>query len=116
MALAAVARRAPSSLAWDGLPRIAQAYVAAITLIGAVVFVLALPHTYPDPWLLGSLLVLACITSAWKVTLPLSLSSGSTLSVSYAADLMALLLLGAGPAVIIAVVGAWHREQWSSFE
>jgi signal transduction histidine kinase/CheY-like chemotaxis protein len=109
MALAAVARRAPSSLAWDGLPRIAQAYVAAITLIGAVVFVLALPHTYPDPWLLGSLLVLACITSAWKVTLPLSLSSGSTLSVSYAADLMALLLLGAGPAVIIAVVGAWMQ-------
>jgi len=109
MALAAVARRAPSSLAWDGLPRIAQAYVAAITLIGAVVFVLALPHTYPDPWLLGSLLVLACVTSAWKVTLPLSLSSGSTLSVSYAADLMALLLLGAGPAVIIAVVGAWMQ-------
>jgi signal transduction histidine kinase/ActR/RegA family two-component response regulator len=109
MALAAVVRRAPSSLAWDGLPRIAQVYVAAITLIGAVVFVLALPHSYPDPWLLGSLLLLACITSAWKVTLPLSLSSGATLSVSYAADLMALLLLGAGPAVIIAVAGAWMQ-------
>jgi signal transduction histidine kinase/ActR/RegA family two-component response regulator len=109
MALAAVVRRVSNPLAWDGLPRIAQAYVAAITLIGAVVFVLALPHTYPDPWVLGSLLVLACITSAWKVTLPLSLSSGATLSVSYAADLMALLLLGAGPAVIIAVAGAWMQ-------
>ena len=109
MALAAVVRRVSNPLAWDGLPRIAQAYVAAITLIGAIVFVLALPHTYPDPWLLGSLLVLACVTSAWKVTLPLSLSSGATLSVSYAADLMALLLLGAGPAVIIAVAGAWMQ-------
>jgi signal transduction histidine kinase/ActR/RegA family two-component response regulator len=109
MSVAAVVRPASNPLAWDGLPRFAQAYVAAITLIGAVVFVLALPHTYPDPWLLGSLLVLACVTSAWKVTLPLSLSSGSTLSVSYAADLMALLLLGAGPAVIIAVAGAWMQ-------
>ena len=109
MALAAVVRRASNPLAWDGLPRVAQVYVAAITLIGAVVFVVALPHTYPDPWLLASLLILACITSAWKVTLPLSLSSGATLSVSYAADLMALLLLGAGPAVIIAVAGAWMQ-------
>ncbi len=109
MALAAVARPVSNPLAWDGLPRSAQVYVAAITLLGAVVFVLALPHTYPDLWLLGSLLVLSCITSAWKVTLPLSLSSGATLSVSYAADLMALLLLGAGPAVIIAVAGAWMQ-------
>jgi signal transduction histidine kinase/CheY-like chemotaxis protein len=109
MAIAAVVRPVSNSLAWTGLPRIAQVYVAAITIIGAAVFVLALPHTYPDPWLLGSLLVLACITSAWKVTLPMSLSSGATLSVSYAADLMALLLLGAGPAVIIAVAGAWMQ-------
>jgi len=109
MALAAVVRPVSNPLAWDGLPRVAQVYVAAITLIGAVVFVVALPHTYPDPWLLASLLILACITSAWKVTLPLSLSSGATLSVSYAADLMALLLLGAGPAVIIAVAGAWMQ-------
>jgi signal transduction histidine kinase/CheY-like chemotaxis protein len=109
MALAAVARRVANPLAWEGLPRIAQVYVAAITAVGGVVFVLSLPHTYPDPWLLGSLLLLACVTSAWKVTLPLSLSSGATLSVSYAADLMALLLLGPGPAVIIAVAGAWMQ-------
>ncbi|HTH03728.1 MAG TPA: ATP-binding protein [Vicinamibacterales bacterium] len=109
MALAAVVRRVSNPLAWDGLPRIAQVYVAAITLMGAAIFVLALPQTYPDPWLLASLLLLSCITSAWKVTLPLSLSSGATLSVSYAADLMALLLLGAGPAVIIAVAGAWMQ-------
>src|SRR4051794_348990 len=109
MSVAAADRPVSESLAWEGLPRIAQVYVAAITLLGAAVFVVSLPHSYPDPLLLGSLLLLACVTSAWKVTLPISLSSGSTLSVSYAADLMALLLLGAGPAVIIAVAGAWMQ-------
>ena len=43
--------------------------------------------------------------STWKVTLPIELSSGSTLSVSYAADLMALLLLGPRLAMIIAIAG-----------
>ncbi len=109
MPLAAVARQISDPLAWHGLPRTAQAYVAAVTVLGAAVFVVALPHSYPDPILLASLLLLACVTSAWKVTLPLSLSSGSTLSVSYAADLMTLLLLGAGPAVVVAVAGAWMQ-------
>ena len=64
----------------------------------------------PDrPWLFGVLLALSCVTSAWKVNLPLPLSSGSTLSVSYAADLMALLLLGTGPAMLIAIAGGWTQ-------
>ena len=109
MTLAVVARRISNPLAWHGLPRFAQSYVAVVTAIGALVFVMSLPHAYPDPLLLASLLLLACVTSAWKVTLPLSLSSGSTLSVSYAADLMTLLLLGLGPAVIVAVAGAWMQ-------
>jgi len=109
MTLAVVARRIANPLAWHGLPRMAQFYVAIITAFGAMVFAMSLPHTFPDPLLLASLLLLACVTSAWKVTLPLSLSSGSTLSVSYAADLMTLLLLGLGPAVIVAVAGAWMQ-------
>jgi signal transduction histidine kinase/ActR/RegA family two-component response regulator len=109
MTVAAAVRRSSDPLAWIVLPRVAQVYVGAITLLGAAAFLVSLPHTYPDPLLLGSLLLLACVTSAWKVTLPLSLSSGATLSVSYAADLMALLLLGTGPAVIVAVAGAWMQ-------
>ena len=35
------------------------------------------------------------------------LASGSTLSVSYAADLMTLLLLGPEAAMVVAVAGAW---------
>jgi signal transduction histidine kinase/ActR/RegA family two-component response regulator len=51
-------------------------------------------------------MVVTCLTAAWKVNLPIPLSSGSTLSVSCAAKLMALLLLGPRYAVIIAVAGA----------
>jgi hypothetical protein len=69
-------------LAWNALPRSAQVYVAAIIAAGLVALIAALPRTYPDPVLFVSLLILSCVTSAWKVTLPLSLASGATLSVS----------------------------------
>ena len=101
--------RAPDPLAWHVLPRIAQVYVTLVVVAGAAGLVAWLPRTYPEPILFASLLVFACVTSAWKVTLPLSLTSGSTLSVSYAADLMALLLLGPQHAVIVAVAGAWMQ-------
>jgi signal transduction histidine kinase len=80
-----------------------------VTLAGTVIFIMTMPRRYPDPFMLGALLLLACVTSAWKVTLPLSLASGATLSVSYAADLMTLLLLGPESAVIVAVAGAWMQ-------
>ncbi len=101
--------RAPDPLAWHVLPRIAQIYVTLVIVAGAAGLVAWLPRTYPEPILFASLLLLACVTSAWKVTLPLSLTSGSTLSVSYAADLMTLLLLGPQHAVIVAVAGAWMQ-------
>ena len=101
--------RAPDPLAWHVLPRIAQVYVTLVIVVGAAGLVAWLPRTYPEPLLFASLLVLSCVTSAWKVTLPLSLSSGATLSVSYAADLMALLLLGPQHALIVAVAGAWMQ-------
>ena len=92
-------------LAWRHLPRTAQIYVAAVIAAGGVSFVGLLPNDLPQPLLFAVLLGIACITSTWKVTLPIALSSGSTLSVSYAADLMALLLLGPRQAMVIAVAG-----------
>ena len=67
------------------------------------------PRTFPEPLLFSVLVVLACVTSVWKVNLPIPLASGSTLSASYAANLMALLLLGPSHAMAIAVVGAWMQ-------
>ena len=99
----AVPRR--SGLAWTELPLVAQSYVVLVGCAGAYALVRSLPQTFDQPLLFVGLLTAACLTSLWKVNLPLPLTSGSTLSVSYAADLMALLLLGPRHAVVIAVAG-----------
>jgi PAS domain S-box-containing protein len=52
------------------------------------------------------LLVAACCTSVWKINLPIPLASGSTLSVSHAAYLMTLLVLGPEQALLVAVAGS----------
>src|SRR5262245_3574120 len=87
-------------------PRIAMIYVAVVIVAGASTLVALFPLDYPRPWLFASLLLASCLTSAWKVNLPIPLASSSTLSVSYAADLMALVLLGPKSAVLIASAGA----------
>ena len=96
-----------SQLAWPAQPRAARTYVAAVMIFGALVLGVAAPRAFPDPALFFFLLLTVCVTSAWKVNLPIALSSGSTLSVSYAANLMALLLLGGRSAVAIGAVGVW---------
>jgi signal transduction histidine kinase/ActR/RegA family two-component response regulator len=92
-------------LSWRELPRAAQLYVAVIIAGGTAAFAALFPNAVTRPGLFFVLLALGCVTSTWKVTLPIALSSGSTLSVSYAANLMALLLLGPRLAMIIAVTG-----------
>jgi signal transduction histidine kinase/CheY-like chemotaxis protein len=92
-------------LSWRELPRAAQFFVAIVIGVGSATFVTIFPHAIQRPVLFAGLLLLGCLMSTWKVTLPIALSSGSTLSVSYAADLMALLLLGPEQATIIAVAG-----------
>jgi signal transduction histidine kinase/CheY-like chemotaxis protein len=93
-------------LGWHALPRVAQIYVSLVIAAGTFVLVELLPLEVPRPLL--SLLVLAatCLTSSWKVNLPIPLASGSTLSVSCATKLTALLLLGPEQAVIMSVAGA----------
>ncbi len=98
---------AEPDLAWQRLPREARAYVAAIVVAGLAAFVWLLPSAYPQPWLFTAVLAAACVTSTWKVNLPIPLTSGSTLSVSCAANLAALLLLGPAHAMLIAVAGVW---------
>jgi signal transduction histidine kinase/CheY-like chemotaxis protein len=92
-------------LAWIALPRVAQLYVLVVTLAGVYALLQSVPQALPQPVLFVVLLSTACLTSLWKVNLPLPLTNGSTLSVSYAADLMALLLLGPQQAIVIAVAG-----------
>jgi len=96
----------PGRLSWNALPWMAQLYVALVVVGGAIVLVGSFPLTYSRPLLFLGALMAACLTAAWKVNLPIPLTSGSTLSVSCAAKLMALLLLGPRHAVIVAVAGA----------
>src|SRR5689334_20582465 len=95
--------------AWFGLPRAAQLYIAGVVAIGAIAMGISFPFTYPRPFAFVALLLIACLTSIWKVKLVLSAKNESTLSVSYASVLMALIVLGPRPAMVIAVAAAWTQ-------
>src|SRR5574338_614209 len=94
---------------WRTLPIAAQVYVGGVILTGAYGLVAIFPRHYPPPVLFIVLVVLAGLTSSWKVNVPISVANGATLSVSYAANLMALLLLGTSHAVLISLAGVWTQ-------
>jgi len=96
-------------LAWHALPWHAQLYVTAVIVSGGSLLVALFPRAYPQPVLFAVLTISACLTSTWKVNLPITKSSGATLSVSYAANLMALLLLGPRHAILVAMAGVWTQ-------
>jgi signal transduction histidine kinase/ActR/RegA family two-component response regulator len=95
-----------SDMSWRVLPRVARLYVAVVLALGGASLVVLFPGTLPQPALFAALVAAACLTAAWKVNLLIPLGSGSTLSVSCAAKLMSLLLLGPSQAVIVAAAGA----------
>ncbi len=94
---------------WGTLPAAARLYVAAVIGAGAGALIASCPRSFPHPVLFTVLLAFSCVTSTWKVNLPIPVANGSTLSVSYAANLMSLLLLGPRHAVITAVAGVWTQ-------
>ena len=96
-------------LSWRALPAAAQLYVITVIVLGAAALAVFLPFAFPRPVAFSVLLVLTCLTSVWKVTLPIPLASGSTLSVSDAASLLTLFLLGPRYAVAVAVAGVWTQ-------
>src|SRR6188474_375018 len=91
------------------LPLPARLYVGATIAIGASLVVWLGPRsTFANPWLFVILLVMSAVTSAFKVSLPLA-KSGSTMSVSYAVDFLALIMLGAHETMLVAVASAWSQ-------
>jgi signal transduction histidine kinase/ActR/RegA family two-component response regulator len=124
---ATVASALPSRPAWRTLSFSARLYVGAVMVAGAGFVATLFPLNFDRPVLFAVLLLFACVTSAWKVNLPITVTNGSTLSVSYAANLMSLLLLGPGHAVLVAMAGAltqcvykpkepypWYRTTFSA--
>ena len=98
-----------AGLAWSALPKVAQLYVTLVIVAGTSVMLTWWPRGYSQPELFLLVIAAACLTAAWKVNLPIPLTSGSTLSVSYAAKMMGLLLLGPREAVVIAVAAAFTQ-------
>ena len=87
------------------LPLPARLFVCGVIGAGACLVGLSLPLTTDQPVLFAALLILSSVTSVLKVTLPLP-RSASTMSVSYAVDFAALLLLGTPQAMVIAGMSA----------
>ena len=75
---------------------------------GALLVAIFVPHSFANPLLFATLLGCSSLASALKVRLPLA-ASGSTMSVSYAVDFAALLLLGADETMIVAAISAWAQ-------
>jgi signal transduction histidine kinase/CheY-like chemotaxis protein len=98
-----------TDLRWASLSARTRLYVAVVIAGGLSAFAGFLPLRFPEPILFSVLIALTCLTSAWKVNLPIPLASGATLSASYAANLMALLLIGPGHALVIGMAGAWTQ-------
>ncbi len=90
------------------LPVAARVYVATVCIAGALVAAFNAPHTLARPGLFFALLVCSSVASALKVSLPLA-TSGSTMSISYAVDFAALLLLGANETMFVAATSAWSQ-------
>jgi uncharacterized membrane protein YccC len=90
------------------LPVAARLYVIAVCVAGALVGGYFAPHTVARPGLFIALLVCSSVASALKVSLPLA-TSGSTMSISYAVDFAALLLLGADETMVVAATSAWSQ-------
>ncbi|HJZ75183.1 MAG TPA: HD domain-containing phosphohydrolase [Vicinamibacterales bacterium] len=90
------------------LPIPARLFVAAVLAAGTLILVMFAPHAIANPMLFAILLACSSLASALKVRLPLA-TSGSTMSVSYAVDFAALLLLGANETMIVAAVSAWSQ-------
>jgi diguanylate cyclase (GGDEF)-like protein/putative nucleotidyltransferase with HDIG domain len=90
------------------LPFAARLFVGAVLAAGALILAIFAPHTISNPLLFAVLLACSSLASALKVRLPLA-TSGSTMSVSYAVDFAALLLLGANETMLVAAASAWSQ-------
>src|SRR5437773_2998592 len=90
------------------LPIPARLFVGAVLAAGALTFGLFAPHEIANPLLFAVLIGCSSLASALKVSLPLS-TSGSTMSVSYAVDVAALLMLGPNETMIVAATSAWSQ-------
>ena len=91
------------------LPLAGRLYVFGGIALGVAAMAAFVPSlSFPRPGLFAALLLLSVICSALKVDMPLGVGS-SCISLAFAVDFTALLMLGPGPAMVIAVTSAWSQ-------
>ena len=88
--------------------RTARLYVGAVIAAGLAAVVLLFPSTTPNLTLFFLFLAVSSTAAACKITLPIG-RGDSTMSVSYAADFTALLLLGPSQTMLISMVSGWAQ-------
>ena len=99
-------RRRTDNATFATMPAIAQVYVVAVVVVGAVLLVDAWTRLRLDqPLLAATLAALGVLTSAVKIELPLG-RSRSNLSLSHVVNFWALFALGASDAIAIAALSA----------
>jgi PAS domain S-box-containing protein len=89
-------------------PRAVQIYVAGVVLLGLVLLILRFPYHFARPTLFVLFLAVSSAAAGFKINLPIS-KGGSTMSVSYAADFTAMLLIGPRETMLISMVSAWAQ-------
>ena len=99
------------------LPFAGRVYVASVIVAGAIVMAVCLPlaNFTHQPILFAALVGLGSAAAALKVTLPLT-AGGSTMSLSYAVDFAALLLLGPHETMVVAVASAFFQSHVNNKE
>jgi diguanylate cyclase (GGDEF)-like protein/PAS domain S-box-containing protein len=91
------------------LPRAAQLYVLTVVLAGAVLAGTALGAVHVErPLLLLIFCAASTLAAVFKLRLPLS-KNESTMSISYAVDFTALLVIGAGQTVLVSALAGWSQ-------
>jgi len=92
------------------LPAAARAFVVSIIVLAVIAAAAFIPREVPDLRLFIPLLLGSVIASSMKLKLPVGTGS-SNLSISYTFDFATLLLLGTGPASVVAACSALAQSR-----
>jgi diguanylate cyclase (GGDEF)-like protein/putative nucleotidyltransferase with HDIG domain len=88
------------------LPVAARVYVSGVIAVGLALLLICVPYArFDTPLLFASLFILSALSTALKVSMPLTMGGG-TMSVAYAVDVAALLMLGPHDTMLIAAGSA----------
>ncbi len=103
----------------QSLPLVARVYVLAIVAAGTWLAASAVAGLQlGQPVTFGALLVLAVLTSVFKVSVPMPVPLNAqplTMSLAFAANFASLIILDGPSATLIAVVAAWSQTTFNTF-